>query len=133
MRWSHVRRVLLSAGLVSGLLATAGSAQAALTQVPVKNNPFVNEVYGAASDTWLVFTRNSSAHPRDYALYADGTVVGRRRHVSYVARGRPDAALLSLQRGLLPTPKAFTLLAKSLDGSPLPPRVDLQLGDLDFF
>ena len=70
MRWSHVRRVLLSAGLVSGLLATAGSAQAALTQVPVKNNPFVNEVYGAASDTWLVFTRNSSAHPRDYALYS---------------------------------------------------------------
>jgi len=74
-----------------------------------------------------------AASPRDYALYADGTVVVRRRHVSYVARGRPDAALLSLQRGLLPTPKAFTLLAKSLDGSPLPPRVDLQLGDLDFF
>ena len=47
-----------------------GSAQAELTQVPVKNSRFVNEVYGAANGTWLVFTRNSTAHPRDYALYS---------------------------------------------------------------
>ena len=73
-----------------------------------------------------------AAGPRDYALYADGTVVGRRGRISYVARGRRDAAVLALGRGLLPTPKAFTLLGKSLDGSPLPPRVDLELGDLDF-
>ncbi len=70
MRWSHVRRVLLPAAVLAGLLAAAGPAQADLTQVPVKNNPFVNEIYGAASDTWLVFTRNSTAHPRDYALYS---------------------------------------------------------------
>ncbi len=70
MRWSHVRRMLLPAVVLSGLLAAAGPAQADLTQVPVKNNPFVNEIYGAASDTWLVFTRNSTAHPRDYALYS---------------------------------------------------------------
>lgn len=74
-----------------------------------------------------------AAAPRGYALYADGTVVGKRGRLSYVARGRPDAAMLTLQRGLVPTPKAFRLLGKSLDGSPLPPRVDLQLGDLDFF
>lgn len=74
-----------------------------------------------------------AAAPRAYALYADGTVVGKRGRVSYVARGRPDAAMLTLQGGLVPTPKAFTLLGKSLDGSPLPPRVDLELGDLDFF
>jgi GNAT superfamily N-acetyltransferase len=70
--------------------------------------------------------------PRGYALYADGTVVGRRGPLSYVARGRPDAALLSLRRGLLPTPKAFTLLAKSLDSSALPGDVELEFGDLDF-
>ncbi|HEY3920835.1 MAG TPA: GNAT family N-acetyltransferase [Gaiellaceae bacterium] len=74
--------------------------------------------------------------PRDYALYADGTVVGRRGHVSYVARGRPSAAMLtlrgSLQAGFIPTPKTFTLLGKSLDGSLLPDQVDFEFGDLDF-
>jgi GNAT superfamily N-acetyltransferase len=70
--------------------------------------------------------------PREYALYADGTVVGKRRHFSYVARGRPDAAMLSLRGGFLPTPKSFTLLGKTLDGSPLPERVELEFGDLDF-
>jgi GNAT superfamily N-acetyltransferase len=70
--------------------------------------------------------------PREYALYADGTVVGKRGRLSYVARGRPDAALLSLRRGFLPTPKSFTLLGKSLDGSPLPERLELEFGDLDF-
>ena len=58
------------AGALGGALVMVGPAQADLAQVPVKNSPFVNEVYGAASDTWLVFTRNSTAHPRDYALYS---------------------------------------------------------------
>jgi len=70
--------------------------------------------------------------PREYALYADGTVVGKRGPVSYVARGRRDAANLSLRRGFVPTPKSFTLLGKPLDGSPLPERVELEFGDLDF-
>ena len=70
--------------------------------------------------------------PRRYALYADGTVVGKRGRLSYVARGRSDAAQLSLRRGAVPTPKSFTLLGKSLDGSPLPERVELEFGDLDF-
>ena len=70
--------------------------------------------------------------PRSYTLYADGTVVGMRKRLSYVARGRDDAAILSLGRGLLPTPKRFRVLAKSLDGSALPDRLDLQFGDLDF-
>jgi GNAT superfamily N-acetyltransferase len=70
--------------------------------------------------------------PREYALYADGTVVGRRGRFSFVARGRPDAATLSLRRSLVPTPKSFTLLGKSLDGSRVPERVELEFGDLDF-
>jgi GNAT superfamily N-acetyltransferase len=70
--------------------------------------------------------------PRDYALYADGTVVGKRGRFSYVARGRADAATVSLRPSVLPTPKAFTLLGKALDGSPLPERVELEFGDLDF-
>jgi hypothetical protein len=71
MRWKCVRRrALMLVGVLGGALVVVGSAQAELTQVPVKNSPFVNEVYGAASDTWLVFTRNSIAHPRDYALYS---------------------------------------------------------------
>jgi GNAT superfamily N-acetyltransferase len=70
--------------------------------------------------------------PRDYALYGDGTVVGRRGRFSYVARGRPDAAMLTLRRSGLPTPKTLRLLGKSLDGSPLPQRPPLELGDLDF-
>ena len=70
--------------------------------------------------------------PREYALYADGTVVGRRGRYSFVARGRPDVATLSLRRGFAPTPKSFMLLGKSLDGSALPERVELEFGDLDF-
>jgi len=38
-----------------------------------------------------------------------------------------------LGAGFVPTPKAFTVLGKSLDGSPLPDRPHLELGDLDFF
>jgi GNAT superfamily N-acetyltransferase len=70
--------------------------------------------------------------PRDYALYADGTVVGKRGRFSFVARGRPDAATLSLRRGLVPTPKSFTLLGKTLGGASLPERIELEFGDLDF-
>ncbi len=74
--------------------------------------------------------------PRPYELYADRTVVGRRGRLTYVAHGRPGAATLalgaSLRSGYLPTPKAFRLLAKSLDGSPLPDRLPLAFGDLDF-
>jgi len=85
-------------------------------------------------DAWLDW-RFAEA-PRPYALYADGTVVGRRGRLSYVARGRLGSATLALGASLrdayLPTPKAFTLLAKTLDGSPLPPRLELELGDLDF-
>src|SRR5690349_1918526 len=70
MRWEPVRRALVCAGVLGGALVGVGPAQAELTQVPVKSSPWVNEIYGAASDTWLVFTRNSIAHPRDYALYS---------------------------------------------------------------
>jgi hypothetical protein len=34
--------------------------------------------------------------------------------------------------GFVPTPRTLTLLGKSLDGSPLPERPHLELGDLDF-
>jgi GNAT superfamily N-acetyltransferase len=85
-------------------------------------------------DAWLDW-RFAEA-PRAYALYADGTVVGRRGRISYLARGRAGAATLALDRsfgeGYVPTPKRFTLLGKSLDGSPLPTRARLELGDLDF-
>jgi GNAT superfamily N-acetyltransferase len=37
-----------------------------------------------------------------------------------------------LRAGFIPTPKTFTLLGKSLDGSPLPEHPQLELGDLDF-
>jgi GNAT superfamily N-acetyltransferase len=60
--------------------------------------------------------------PREYALY--------------VARGRPAAAMLTLrgsvQTGFAPTPKTFTVLGKSLDGTPLPQRADFEFGHLDF-
>ena len=85
-------------------------------------------------DAWLDW-RFADA-PRPYALYADGTVVGRRGRISYLARGRLGAATLALdgtpRAGYVPTPKTFTLLGKSLDGSPLPARPRLELGDLDF-
>jgi GNAT superfamily N-acetyltransferase len=99
-------------------------------------------------DAWLDW-RFADA-PRRYALYADGTVTGRRGRVSYLARGRLGAATLALHgslragylptlerrrylaAGFVPTPRTFTLLGKSLDGSPLPERPHLELGDLDF-
>jgi hypothetical protein len=37
-----------------------------------------------------------------------------------------------LRAGFIPTPKTFTLLGKSLDGSPLPEHPHLEFGDLDF-
>jgi GNAT superfamily N-acetyltransferase len=96
-------------------------------------------------DAWLDW-RFADA-PREYVLFADRTVVGRRGRLCYVAAGGPHApggvAMLALppsrehrrylRAGFVPTPKAYTLLAKSLDGSPLPRSLDLQLGDLDFF
>jgi GNAT superfamily N-acetyltransferase len=96
-------------------------------------------------DAWLDW-RFADA-PREYALFADRTVVGRRGRLRYVAAGGAHApggiAMLALppsdqhgrylRAGFVPTPKAYTLLAKSLDGSPLPRLLDLQLGDLDFF
>jgi GNAT superfamily N-acetyltransferase len=96
-------------------------------------------------DAWLDW-RYADA-PRDYALYADGTVVGRRGRLPYIAVGGPKvpggpvmlASPPARQRGryaragFVPTAKTFRLLAKSLDGSRLPERLDLQLGDLDFF
>jgi GNAT superfamily N-acetyltransferase len=38
-----------------------------------------------------------------------------------------------LAAGFVPTTKTFTVLGKSLDGTPLPERPHLELGDLDFF
>jgi GNAT superfamily N-acetyltransferase len=85
-------------------------------------------------DPWLDW-RFADA-PRDYALYSDRTVVGRRGRVSYVAHGRPNAAMLTLhgswRTGFVPTPKTFVVLGKSLDGTPLPDRADFEFGDLDF-
>jgi GNAT superfamily N-acetyltransferase len=96
-------------------------------------------------DAWLDW-RFADA-PREYELYAGGTVVGRRGPLRYIAAGGPKApggpAMLAsppsrergryARSGFVPTPKTFTLLAKSLDGTPLPERLDLELGDLDFF
>src|SRR5262249_59678666 len=45
--------------------------------------------------------------PREYALYADGTLVGRRGRFSFVARGRADAAGPSLRPRPVPAPEAF--------------------------
>jgi GNAT superfamily N-acetyltransferase len=93
--------------------------------------------------------------PREYTLLAgDGyAVVGKRGRFGFVAAldgdlladacaaARGVAVLAApppaqhgryLRAGFLPTPKTFTLLGKSLDGSPLPERPHLELGDLDF-
>jgi len=104
-------------------------------------------------DAWLDWRFAES--PRDYTLLSgDGyAVVGRRGRLGVVAAAFGDLlgdacaaahgpAVLALpppsehgrylRAGFLPTPKTFTLLGKSLDGSPLPATVPLQLGDLDF-
>ena len=68
--------------------------------------------------------------PRDYARAA-GSIV-RRRGLLDIAIPQPGQRDRYLLAGFVPTPKTFTLLGKSLDGSPLPERVDVELGDLDF-
>jgi GNAT superfamily N-acetyltransferase len=93
--------------------------------------------------------------PRAYTLLSgDGrAVVGRRGRFGFVAtltgdlladacaaaRGvgvfaipPPFDRRRYLRAGFIPTPKTFTLLGKSLDGSPLPEHPQLELGDLDF-
>ena len=93
--------------------------------------------------------------PRSYTLLAgDGhAVVGRRGRFGFVAALSGDllsdacaaargVGVLAIpppsehgryfRAGFFPTPKTFTLLGKSLDGSPLPDHPQLQLGDLDF-
>jgi GNAT superfamily N-acetyltransferase len=104
-------------------------------------------------DPWLDW-RFADA-PRDYVLLegAGRAVVGRRGWFGFVAQVEGDllvdacAAARGLavlaapwpsehrrfrRAGFVPTPKTFTLLAKSLDGTRLPDRVSLRLGDLDF-
>jgi predicted N-acetyltransferase YhbS len=58
---------------------------------------------------------------------------GRRGPLNVVAAtgGDPPLPGRALATRGLPTPKAFSVLARSL-GEPLPPRVGLELGDLDF-
>jgi GNAT superfamily N-acetyltransferase len=93
--------------------------------------------------------------PRRYTLLSgDGhAVVGHRRRFGFLAKLTGDlladacaaargVAVLAipppsehgryLRAGFIPTPKTFTLLGKSLDGSPLRERPHLELGDLDF-
>jgi hypothetical protein len=47
-----------------------------LTQQPVKNNPFVGEIAGQQDGATLTFTRNSTAHPKDWALYTQARTGG---------------------------------------------------------
>ena len=77
--------------------------------------------------------------PRSYRLYQDERgylAVGRRGRGSFVAATAGDSPLpgaalaLPPTRGL-PLPKTFALLGRSL-GAPLPRRLSLELGDLDF-
>ncbi len=71
-----LRRGALVAAVVAGALGVTAVAYADLTQTPVKNNPYVGEVYGYGNDTYLTFTRNSTAHPKDYALYMQAVAGG---------------------------------------------------------
>jgi GNAT superfamily N-acetyltransferase len=76
---------------------------------------------------------------RRYRLHQDGrgyVVVGRRGRLPYVAATGGDARLAGGGACLppcagLPLPRSFDLLGRSL-GAPLPERVQLELGDLDF-
>src|SRR6476469_6838428 len=70
------RRGALVAAVVAGALGVTAVAYADLTQTPVKNNPYVGEIYSAADGTYLSFTRNSSGHPKDYALYLQALAGG---------------------------------------------------------
>jgi predicted N-acetyltransferase YhbS len=62
---------------------------------------------------------------RDAVRAARGAVV--------IASPPPWERRRYLVAGFVPTRKTFTLLGKSLDGSPLPERPHFELGDLDFF
>jgi len=73
---------------------------------------------------------------RGYRLFQDERgylAQGRRGPLNVVAAtaGDPPLPGRALATRGLPTPKTFSVLARSL-GEPLPPRVDLELGDLDF-
>jgi hypothetical protein len=76
---------------------------------------------------------------RRYRLHEDGrgyVVVGRRGRIPYVAATGGDPVLPGPAVGLppsggLPLPRRFDVLGRSL-GAPLPGRVRLELGDLDF-
>jgi GNAT superfamily N-acetyltransferase len=104
-------------------------------------------------DAWLDW--RFAEGPRPYTLLSGNghAVVGRRGRLGVVAvaagelladacAAAPGLALVALpppsehrrylRAGFVPTPRTFTLLGKSLDGSPLPARAGLQFGDLDF-
>jgi hypothetical protein len=55
------------------------------------------------------------------------------RGVAVIACPPPWERGRYLAAGFVPTTKSFTVLGKSLDGTPLPQRPHLELGDLDFF
>jgi GNAT superfamily N-acetyltransferase len=63
-------------------------------------------------------------------LLADACAVA--RGVGVLAIPPPSEHGRYFRAGFIPTPKTFTLLGKSLDGSPLPEHPHLELGDLDF-
>ena len=71
-----LRRGALVAAVVAGALGVTAVAYADLTQTPVKNNPFVGETVGYQNDTYLAFTRNSTSHPKDFALYLQARAGG---------------------------------------------------------
>jgi predicted N-acetyltransferase YhbS len=62
-----------------------------------------------------------------------GAAVRAARGLVVIACPPPWERRRYLGAGFLPMRKAFTVLGKSLDGSPLPDRPQLELGDLDFF
>jgi GNAT superfamily N-acetyltransferase len=62
-------------------------------------------------------------------LLTDAACAGRR---IMIAAPPPWERMRYARAGFVPTPRTLTLLGKSLDGSPLPERPHLELGDLDF-
>jgi len=83
-------------------------------------------------DPWLDWRFGDA--PRDYALVAGrADTVVRRRGRMFLGIPSHGQRGWYLRAGFVPTPKTFTVLGKSLDGSPLPDRPRLELGDLDFW
>jgi hypothetical protein len=76
MGTTKLRRGVAVAAVAVGALAITAVAYAELTQTAVKNNPFVGETSGSQDDTYLAFTRNSTAHPKDFALYLQARTGG---------------------------------------------------------